>query len=87
MEIKIKVQQQNNISVKVQQPNNIRVKFKDIITVNAEKYIGVYEYTPKAYDKQILETKNKLLNADITIKEIPYYEVSNENGGKTVIIA
>ena len=42
-------------------------------------YTGEYEITP-AIDAQTLNTKNKTLRDDIEIKEIPYYETSNEYG-------
>lgn len=50
-----------------------------------DEYIGSYEVIPKIAD-QLLPTKEKYLQDDIKIKSIPYYEVSNNNGGITVII-
>jgi hypothetical protein len=50
-----------------------------------EKYTGSYEVTPRA-DEQILDTANKIMSDDVTIKEIPYAEVTNPAGGITVII-
>lgn len=47
-------------------------------------YDGAYTVTPKTYE-QSLATRNKLMRADVTIKEIPYYETSNISG-KTVYI-
>lgn len=55
------------------------------IPTGYEHYEGDYEITPKI-KKQTLETKNKLMYSDLTIKEIPYYEVSNDYGGITIII-
>lgn len=55
----------------------------DIIEVEGldiERYKGDYIITPMAYDEQELETKNKLLEDNITVKEIPYYRVSNVDG-------
>ena len=48
-------------------------------------YEGDYEVTPKVIE-QTLPTAEKLLSEDVTIKEIPYFEVSNTSGGNTVFI-
>lgn len=50
-------------------------------------YTGAYEVIPKAHVEQILETKNKSMTDDVTVHEIPYSEVTNPEGGKTVNIA
>ena len=48
-------------------------------------YDGECNVVPKPNEAQTLETKNKIVKQDITVKEIPYYEVSNTLG-KTVYI-
>jgi len=50
-------------------------------------YTGEYEVTPKAYDDQVLETQNKLMNDNITVFKVPRYDTSNLGGGLTVFIA
>lgn len=50
-----------------------------------KNYEGTYEIRP-SIDGDILETKNKLMAKDVVVDPIPYYEVSNEQGGTTVII-
>lgn len=45
-----------------------------------------YIVTPKPYDEQILETKDKVMEDNITVKKIPYYSVSNPEGGLTATI-
>lgn len=47
-------------------------------------YEGEYEVTP-AVDSQVMETKNRLMEEDVTILAIPYFETSNPTG-KTVYI-
>ena len=42
-------------------------------------YAGPYEVIPKIRN-QTLDTKNKMLSKNIFIKQIPYYETSNESG-------
>lgn len=49
-----------------------------------ETYNESYVVTPKVYP-QSLHTKNKLMKADVSVLEIPYYETSNLSG-KTVYI-
>ena len=52
---------------------------------DAELYEGKYEVTPTV-EKQTLQTAKKIMKEDVTVKEIPYAEVSNPAGGTTVII-
>ena len=54
--------------------------------IEAETYDGAYEVTPKAFDETVLETEHKLMQHDVTVLEIPYYETSNLSGGYTAII-
>lgn len=63
------------------------VDFGDISLVDAEAiyYDGPYVVTPKV-TSQVLQTEDKRMTADVTVKEIPYYEVSNLAKGKTIII-
>lgn len=53
-------------------------------TNNCKMYSGDYEVTPKIQE-QVLNTYDRHMNDDVTIKAIPYFEVSNEQG-QTVII-
>ena len=46
---------------------------------------GNYLIIPSV-DSQTLETEGKLMKNNVNIREIPYYEVSNEASGKTVYI-
>ena len=50
-------------------------------------YNGEYIVTPKAFKEQTLKTNGKKMINDVTIKEVPYYETSNTDGGETVYIA
>ena len=49
-------------------------------------YDGEYSVEPSAVSDQTLETAQKMLDANITIKKIPYMEVSNTSNGTTVTI-
>lgn len=53
--------------------------------VGHETYGGVYEVIPST-EKQVLPTAQTVMEDDVTIQEIPYYETTNESGGYTVII-
>lgn len=50
-----------------------------------QNYEGIYEIDPTK-NRQILPTKDKLMLQDMTVLGIYYYEVTNEQGGKTVTI-
>ena len=53
---------------------------------DADPYTGSYEVTPKV-DAQTLSTAKKLMTEDLTVKAIPFFDVSNNSGGRTVYIA
>lgn len=48
-------------------------------------YTGDYTVTPKT-QSQVLDTANKKLLQDVTVKAVPYYETSNQQG-TTIYIA
>ena len=48
-------------------------------------YEGSYTVIP-APDEQLLPTAQKYMSDDVTVRAIPYYVVSNDQGGQTTII-
>lgn len=48
-------------------------------------YEGEYEVVPKI-SPQILWTKHKTMERDVSVAEIPFHEFSNEYGGTTAVI-
>lgn len=54
---------------------------------DVEEYTGAYEVIPKAHTSQILETADKKMTNDVTISEVPFFNVSNSSGGLTSYIA
>ena len=44
------------------------------------RYGGEYVITPMAYEDQVLETENTVMEHNVTIQQIPYYKVSNDSG-------
>lgn len=54
---------------------------------DADPYTGEYEVVPKAFSSQTLETANKVLDENVVVAEVPYFETSNISAGKTAYIA
>lgn len=51
-----------------------------------EIYDGEYEVTPKVREEVVLDTFGKLMKDDVTVKEVPNYQTSNDAGGITFYI-
>lgn len=90
MTIKVKNAQKQNIKIPVGNTPTQEINIKqDVIIVPVYKdvplYEGEYEVTPKV-EEQTLPTAMTLLKEDVTIKSIPYFDVSNNSGGSTVYI-
>ena len=49
-------------------------------------YDGPYEAIPKV-EAQTLPTAKKLMREDVSVRAIPYFDVSNPAGGNTIYIA
>ena len=54
---------------------------------NLEPYTGDYEVTSVPWVDQVLPTAYKKMLSDMTVKQIPYSQTTNESGGYTVSIA
>ncbi len=65
--------------------NTINIGFNIGGTSTTPPYDGEYEVTPKTYDEQTLQTVNKKMLKNVTIKKIPQFEVSNEYGCTLII--
>lgn len=50
------------------------------------KYNGKYEVVPLVDSETVLMTAQKILNDNIVVKQIPYFETSNDSDGQTVYI-
>lgn len=57
-----------------------------IIHTDYDPYLGPYEVIPKRRD-QILATKDKNMTDDVTVREVPWTEVSNPTGTTFTIAA
>lgn len=58
---------------------------KASISTDHELYSGAYNVTPEI-EEQTLNTSDKLMIEDVKIRAIPYYSVSNQYNGETIII-
>ena len=65
---------------------NIAVELGRPVYMGGEPYDGSYEVTPKV-SAQTLPTANKLMLDDVSVRAIPYFDVSNPAGGNTIYIA
>ena len=87
--IKVKVNSQPIVSVGVASDASMKVNVGSTTMIapsELEQYAGPYEVVPKV-NSQTLSTARKMMRDDITVREVPYYEVSNQFGGNTVYIA
>lgn len=58
-----------------------------IQTIAGEHYQGPYLVVPSPTGGVILSTEGKIMDEDVTVTVIPYWETSNPYGGNTVYIA
>ena len=84
--INVKVNNTLNVSSIVAIKSVINVENKVVIPQGGGMpYSGVYEVIP-SIDPQTLLTKNRLMEDDIQVKAIPYYETTYNQNGKTIYI-
>ena len=71
-----------NLVGKISETNTLKgtIALSEVV----ESYLGDYIVTPKV-ESQIMLTKNKKMEENVTVLAIPYYETSNLSG-KTVYI-
>ena len=74
------------IKVSFGQAASLHVEQVRPVYLNSEPYEGPYDVTPKV-TAQILQTAQKLMLEDVSIRAIPYFDVSNPAGGNTIYIA
>lgn len=84
MSILLKVKGRAPVTMQVDEQSPVKMAVRDAVLVGAAPYAGPYDVTPKI-ELQTLETKDKLMADDVTVKSIPYFEMDN-NKGTTVFI-
>lgn len=90
--LKITVEFQDNekkIPISFSEDEFVDVSFENAYEISPSKpiesYTGPYQITPHSYE-QTLETTQKKMNQNLTIRKIPYAPVANASGGITVTI-
>lgn len=88
MTIKLHVDEKR---ITLSSPQSETLKLKNPVNViyqseSADIYQGDYQVTPKTYEAVELHTKTKVMRDNVTVHKIPQYEVSNDCGGKTLIM-
>ena len=71
--------------------NQLTVDFSVVDIVAIQDYIKHHTYNgtydvKSSFDDNVLPTKDKFMNDDVTIHKIEQYETSNESGGYTLYI-
>ena len=56
------------------------------VYMGGEPYEGPYDVTPKV-TAQTLQTAQKFMREVVSVRAIPYFDVSNPAGGNTIYIA
>lgn len=82
-----KMQRVRRISANIGAGSQLALDLGIKITADTSpKYTGEYDVRPKTYEPVVLETKGRSMLDDVTVQKIPQFEVSNDAGGKTLIL-
>ncbi len=80
-------EQDQTFSVSSENVQEIDAELSEAIQiVSTNLYQGEYIVIPKAQNEVVLETRNKTMADNVTVRKVPYYETSNITG-ETVYIA
>lgn len=90
LEIELEIINQVELNMELEVDNSINLEIEMETCYQSGSgglpyYEGPYKAIPKVI-QQTLNTKNKSMALNVTIQSIPYSEVSNPEGGKTIII-
>lgn len=77
--------QAQKLAAAVKQTTTLTGHIERSVGSSVPLYAGPYEVTPIPA-AQRLATNGKLMKADVTVREIPYFDVGNPSGGSTVYI-
>lgn len=70
----------NNVSGKISGNSILSGNLNMAAGPSFDVYDGSYEITPDTDNNIVLDSKLKFLHYDVVIKQIPYYETSNQTG-------
>lgn len=73
------------LNIELKTINPINIDFKVGSGSSKPPYTGEYQVTPKIYEDQVLQTKNKSMTDNLTVFKIPQFEVSNLYGNTLII--
>lgn len=76
---------EQSLTGQINQRMGLTGRLAAVYATHVEAYNGSYEVTPKTFS-QTLETKEKYMNNNVSIRSIPYFDVGNTSGGSTVYI-
>lgn len=86
IKLKVKFEEKDSFKLKWNtEEENFKADFGVFTKITNEPYVGVTDVTP-AIESQVLNTKDKVVYSDITVREIPFESVSNLSGGYTATI-
>lgn len=75
------------MKVKVSTGHKVIVKVKaEIGNVSVPVYSGEYEVIPRTSTDVVLKTSGMKMKENITVKPVPFFEVENPQGGKSIFI-
>lgn len=86
--VRINVSSDQAVTLHIGQPTHLTMSMElgRPIYLGGEPYEGPYDVTPKV-TAQTLPTAKKLMRDDVSVRAIPYFDVSNPAGGNTIYIA
>ena len=80
------VVESGRVALQLREQEQVRMTVERAVRIyEAEMYAGPYSVTPSP-DAQTLETEGLVMQEDVNIRSIPFFEVSNTVGGTTVYI-
>lgn len=84
--VDIDIFEEDDIIVSVEECFDLSISIEEGISGDILPYYeGSYNVTPRKRE-QVLHTKDKSMSQDVKVFAIPYNEVSNPFGGKTITI-
>lgn len=86
MKINITFSEGQQFTPQFHDETDFECKFGEFLIIHeADWYEGIYTITPKITE-QLMRTRNKTMQDDVTIFSIPYAETTNISGGYTATI-
>ena len=86
--VRLKVSSDQVVTLHIGKPTHLTMSTElgRPVYLGGEPYDGPYDVTPKV-TAQTLQTAQKFMREDVSVRAIPYFDVSNPAGGNTIYIA